>query len=296
MSFPRRTIQLRTLGALAVDTGEESTQRSRRALALLALAAGSGPDGVNRESVVALLWPESDAERAANSFRQVLHGIRRELGEGALVYDSGRLSLNPTLFTVDLWNFNRALEANDLEGAAALYRGPFLAGFHIAGLHEFARWAETERDRLRQSAVNTLQTLARRASDSGDYRESARWWRSAGSIDPLSSTTALGLLQALAASGDRTGALNYARVYESLVRSELETEPDDDVLKYVALLKHTSPDGPRPRTTPAQPLVAVGSAQDTERPEAADSTPEPPEPSGRKRSRIKLGRVGVFSA
>jgi DNA-binding SARP family transcriptional activator/tetratricopeptide (TPR) repeat protein len=296
MSFPRRTIQLRTLGALAVDTGDESGQRSRRALALLALAAGYGPDGVNRESVVALLWPESDAERAANSFRQVLHGIRRELGEGALVYDSGRLSLNPTLFTVDLWNFNRALEANDLEGAAALYRGPFLAGFHIAGLHEFARWAETERDRLRQTAVSTLQTLARRASDSGDYRESARWWRSAGSIDPLSSTTALGLLQALAASGDRTGALNYARVYESLVRSELETEPDDDVLKYVALLKHTSPDGTRPRATPPQPIVAAPAAEEAQGPAAPAATPELPDPSDRRPVRVKLGRVGVFSA
>src|SRR5512146_3384212 len=254
MSFPRRIIQLRTLGSLAVDAGDEGGQRSRRALALLALAAGYGPDGVNRESVIALLWPESDADRAANSFRQVLHGIRRDLGEGALVYDSGRLSLNPALFNVDLWNFHRALEANDLEAAAALYRGPFLAGFHISGLHEFARWAEGERDRLRQTAVHTLQTLAKRASDSGDHRESVRWWRSASTIDPLSSTNALGLLQALAASGDRTGALNYARVYESLVRTELETEPDDDVATYVALLKRSSADGSR--IVPAAPPAA----------------------------------------
>ena len=297
MSFPRRIIQLRTFGALTVDTGDESGQRSRRALALLALAAGYGPDGVNRESVVALLWPESDADRAANSFRQVLHGIRRELGEGALVYDSGRLSLNPTLFTVDLWNFHRALEANDLEGAAALYRGPFLAGFHIAGLHEFARWAETERDRLRQAAVTTLQTLARRASDSGDYRESARWWRAAGNIDPLSSTTALGLLQALAAAGDRTGALNYARVYESLVRSELETDPDDDVVKYVALLKHASTDAARPRTTqaPEEGPQAAGLDEGSVDAPADESRASIPAPSKRW-SRVKLGRVGVFSA
>src|SRR5512146_2796620 len=295
MSFPRRIIQLRTLGSLAVDAGDEGGQRSRRALALLALAAGYGPDGVNRESVVALLWPESDADRAANSFRQVLHGIRRDLGEGALVYDSGRLSLNPSLFNVDLWNFNRALEANDLEAAAALYKGPFLAGFHISGLHEFARWAEGERDRLRQTAAHTLQTLAKRASDSGDHRESVRWWRSASTIDPLSSTNALGLLQALAASGDRTGALNYARIYESLVRTELETEPDDDVARYVALLKHSSGDS---RIVPP-PDAAVA----LEAPPADDaavvahaSSNDPLDPPIGKRSRIKLGRVGLFSA
>lgn len=297
MSFPRRTIQLRTLGALAVDTGEESTQRSRRALALLALAAGSGPDGVNRESVIALLWPESDNERAANSFRQVLHGIRRELGDGALIYDSGRLSLNPTLFAVDLWNFTRALEANDLEGAATHYRGPFLGGFHIAGLHEFARWAESERDRLRQIAVTNLQKLAERASAGGDYRESVRWWRAATAIDPLSSTNALGLLQSLTASGDRAGALSYARIYETLVRAELETDPDDDVVNYVALLKHSSPEHAKPALVAPKPMDTAPSAP------TADVIPAPPAERehtvpalGKRRIAVKLGRVGVFSA
>ena len=296
MSFPRRTIQLRTLGALAVDTGEESTQRSRRALALLALAAGSGPDGVNRESVIALLWPESDNERAANSFRQVLHGIRRELGEGALVYDSGRLSLNPTLFAVDLWNFTRALEANELEAAAAQYRGPFLAGFHIAGLHDFARWAESERDRLRQMAVSNLQKLAARASEHGDYRESVRWWRAATGIEPLSSTNALGLLQSLTASGDRAGALNHARIYESLVRTELETDPDDDVIRYVALLKHSSPEHAKPVASPPKPAEASAPvAAAVPEPATVEQSPSSVSPVGR-RARVKLGRVGVFSA
>ena len=299
MSFPRRIIQLRTLGTLAVDAGDESGQRSRRALALLALAAGYGPDGVNRESVIALLWPESDSDRAANSFRQVLHGIRRELGEGALVYDSGRLSLNPSLFNVDLWNFTRALESGDFEAAAALYKGPFLAGFHISGLHEFERWADGERDRLRQTAVHTLQMLAKRACDNGDHRESVRWWRTAGGIDPLSSTNALGLLQALAASGDRTGALNYARIYESLVRTELETELDDEVAAYVALLKRSSADGSRvvPLSATSHPAVAADAAlPPAEGAVVADASPAAlPAPSISKRSRIKLGRVGLFS-
>jgi DNA-binding SARP family transcriptional activator/TolB-like protein len=296
MSFHRRTIQLRTLGALAVDSGEESTQRSRRALALLALAAGSGPDGVNRESVIALLWPESDNDRAANSFRQVLHGIRRELGEGALVYDSGRLSLNPTLFSVDLWNFNRALEAHELEAAAGHYRGPFLAGFHIAGLHEFARWAESERDRLRQVAVNNLQKLAERASHNGDYRDSVRWWRAATGIDPLSSTNALGLLQALTASGDRAGALSYARIYESLVRTELETDPDDDVVSYVALLRRSSPEHARSATTPPKPIEAAPVETSNVAVTTGGEAPTASVAAAKRRPLIQLGRVGVFSA
>ena len=67
---PRRVFFLRTLGTLSIEGGADSG-RSRRALALLALIAAEGPTGVDRDRVLAFFWPNSDAERAANSFRQI---------------------------------------------------------------------------------------------------------------------------------------------------------------------------------------------------------------------------------
>src|SRR6185295_2977784 len=48
------------------------------------------------------------------------------------------------------------------------------------------------------------------------------------------------------------GALSFARAYETLVRSELETEPDQEVADFVALLRRGSGDLVVVSTTPSQ--------------------------------------------
>ena len=56
-----------------------AAQRHRLAmLALLALAPGQR---LSRDKLIALLWPESDTERARNSLSQALRFLRRYLGE-----------------------------------------------------------------------------------------------------------------------------------------------------------------------------------------------------------------------
>jgi DNA-binding SARP family transcriptional activator len=241
---PRKTIQLTTFGSLAIGEGADASRRSRRALALLALTAAGGPNGAERAGIVALLWPDSDAERAANSFRQILHGIRRDLGDGAIVYEGGCLKLNPSVFSVDLWDFEHAVRTDDMEAVARIYCGPFLGTFNISGLLEFERWVEGQRERLRQVALVTLRRLAAQASAQGDYSDAVRRWRAVVDLDPLSSKSAVGLLRALSDAGDRTGALEFARVYETLVRTELETEPDQIVVDFVTLLRRGSGEGP----------------------------------------------------
>jgi DNA-binding SARP family transcriptional activator/tetratricopeptide (TPR) repeat protein len=225
---------------LAVGDAIDASNRSRRALALLALAAAAGPDGIDRPGVLALLWPDSDTDRAANSFRQILHGIRRDLGEGAIIYEAGSLRLNPETFSVDLWEFEHAIRCDDMESAAAAYRGPFLGSFNISGLKELERWAETHRERLKQTALTAMRRLAAAASVDGRHQDNIRWCREIVDIDPLSSKNALGLLRALADAGERAGALDFARTYEALVRVELETEVDQEVGDYVLLLRRTS--------------------------------------------------------
>jgi DNA-binding SARP family transcriptional activator len=56
-----------------------------KALALLAYLAIARPRGLRRrDEILALLWPESDAERARNSLRQSLFMLRTHLPLGAL--------------------------------------------------------------------------------------------------------------------------------------------------------------------------------------------------------------------
>lgn len=61
--------------------------------------------------LMALLWPEKPSHQK-NPLHQVLKRVRQALGRGqAIVYDSGRLSLHPGMWQVDLWELESQLEA-----------------------------------------------------------------------------------------------------------------------------------------------------------------------------------------
>ena len=52
------------------------------------------------------------------------------------------------------------------------------------------------------------------------------WWRRAAAVDPFDARVELRLVQALAAAGDRPGALREASRYETRLREELAVAPD----------------------------------------------------------------------
>ncbi len=80
----------------------------RKGLALFAvLAADAG--GMTRESLSALLWPESDDERARTSLRQLVHALRTQLAEPDLLLPSAELRLNPAIITSDVAEFRVSL-------------------------------------------------------------------------------------------------------------------------------------------------------------------------------------------
>jgi DNA-binding SARP family transcriptional activator len=66
------------------------------------------------------------------------------------------------------------------------------------------------------------------------------WWRRVVEHDPLSSRTALRLMKALIADGDRIGALKYAKLHESLLRAELGVDPDTGERDFVEQLRQSA--------------------------------------------------------
>jgi DNA-binding SARP family transcriptional activator len=80
--------------------------------------------------------------------------------------------------------------------------------------------------------------LARAAYEAGDWRAAVDWWRRLTTIEPLDSRVALRLMRALVATGARTEALEFARAYYDLVRTELGAPPDAAVTAYADWLRH----------------------------------------------------------
>lgn len=236
----RAMLGLRTFGCLEVErtdrpfTGAAARPRS---LALLVVVALARVQGISRDRLLAYFWPESDTEHARNCLKQTLFTLRRDLHDDLFQGGSWFLRLNPAVITTDVLEFEAASARRAHGDAVALYRGPFLDGFHIPDLLELGHWIEDERVRLARRYQASLEGLANAAYDAGDCSAAVEWWRQLATLDPLSSRVAVGFMRALTATGDRTHALEYARVHESLVRRELGAPPDAAVTAYAQWLR-----------------------------------------------------------
>jgi len=251
-------LRLETFGGLALTDGREERPQPRRRLALLARLAPSRAKGVSRDEILALLWPERDVESARHSLDQLLYETRRALGASPEV-GGATLRLDPAVISCDLADWDAALERGDLEGAVALYRGPFLQGFFLNGSAAFEQWTETVRSQLTATYRRTLETLATTSAARGKIDDGIAWWRQLAADDRVGSRVALGLMHALADSGDRAGALEFFRVHERIVRAELDASPDPAVMAFADSLRSTAAHMPEPanstREMPQAPAV-----------------------------------------
>ncbi len=235
--MPVATYRLETFGKLALSGGASAgLSHQRRRLALLALLAASGERGVSRDQLLAYLWPESPAANARHSLEQLLHALRRALGE-SVFSGVNPVYLNSEVVASDVSDFEGALARGALAEAVALYDGPFLSGFYLEDAPEFERWTSTERARLADRYTEALGRLAVDAESAGDHAAAVRWRRRIADADPVSSRSALALMRALAAAGDKTSALQHARIYEALVQQELDSAADPSIAKYAAALR-----------------------------------------------------------
>lgn len=226
-------LHLKTLGGAVVegDTGPVGgAAAQRKSLALLGLLAPVGDRALSRDKIVAYLWPEADAERAGHRLTQLIYALRRDLAVDDLFLGSTDLRLNPERVGCDAREFRLARQSGDLARAVSLYGGPFLDGFYLTGAPEFERWMENERAGFAREYGEALEALAAEASARGDIRQAAEWWGRIAEHDPLSSRVTVHLMSALAAAGNRAGALERARAYQDLIRRELEAAPNPAVL------------------------------------------------------------------
>ena len=225
-------IRLRVLGGFSLlleGTGAPVPALRSRVLALLTLLVGHRSEGISRDKLLAYLWPDSDSVHARNSLKQALFSLRHALDCRLLISGSGFLRLECSAADVDLWEFESALAAGKETLAVSLYGGPFLDGFYITGLGEFERWVEARRQRLAHQHSQMLSALAVRADHCGDHRSAIMWWRRLAAVEPVSAIPALGLMRALQAAGDPTGALDHGRKHVAMVESELGAPASDEI-------------------------------------------------------------------
>lgn len=273
-------LQIRAFGGLTVEREGQrvlGAAAQPRRLALLAMIARAGPRGISRDRLQSTLWPEADDESGRAALKQALYALRRDAGAGELFLGTRELQLNADEVRCDVVEFEELVRRGDLERAAARYEGAFLDGFRLSAVPEFENWVEDERLALERTLITALTRLAAKAREQHDVTQLVQWMRRRAALEPLNGKVTLDLMHALLDAGDRSAALQQARIYEALVAQSLDLPPDAAVLALVRDIREGRATAAAPPAAAPVSVVspdgaiARGSATATHSP-----TPSPP--------------------
>lgn len=162
----QKKLHIETFGGLQITLdGEPVTGLiSRKAFALLVFLAAE-KRSVSRDRMISLLWSETTQTKALGNLSVHLSSLRKKLNNFlatdrhtigleanvSLLFDRNELE-TAVLQAKELMRLNGRLNrtaAGMLAAGLDLYRGDFLAGFHIRDAEGFDEWVTLERARLR---------------------------------------------------------------------------------------------------------------------------------------------------
>lgn len=259
---------------------------SRTAEALLIYVACQDRP-VAREALADLLWDDRPQEQAQANLRSLLSALRRAVGDHLLItrqdvafnfqspheIDARRFEALPRDWETRMPAF--PLTENDLsqlQTAAALYQGDFLAHFTIRDGREFEAWLLVTRERLRRLAVQAWQMLVRHFLLVGDYQAGIPYATRLADLDPYSEEAHRHLMQLLARAGQRHAALQQYQKCRQLLADDLGVLPLAETTAFYerlrragAIGRHNLPPPPplrrahrrtrRPAPTPCRPRL-----------------------------------------
>ncbi|MBE0593836.1 MAG: hypothetical protein IH616_15695, partial [Gemmatimonadales bacterium] len=197
----------------------------RKNLALIVYLARSPRRTRSRDHLMGLFWADKPEASARHSLREAIRVVRKAVGEDGLLTEHDQVRLADHAVHLDVDDFRAREEARDWSAAAAMVAGEFLEGFGVPDSSGFEDWIVSEREEWRRRTVHALVTNAAAQLSAGRLTPAAEAAMQACTLDPGSDAGAVTAMQALALSGDRSGALAcYERLEARL--GELGAEPE----------------------------------------------------------------------
>jgi DNA-binding SARP family transcriptional activator len=231
---------------------------------MLAVVARGGQRGAARGKLLSLLWPDADDTQGRRVVTQALYALRRDLQCDDAIVGTQDLRLNRDVVWSDIEEFDLALSRGEAAAAVAVYVGPFLEGFRLAGAPEFERWADDERSSLQHRLHVALESMAADSERRGAMGEAVTWWRRRAATDPLNSRVAIALMRALVAAGDRNGAIRHAAIFEALMAEELGLPTDREVKELADSIRREAATTAAPAAVQPAPVVAAPTSPDVD--------------------------------
>jgi DNA-binding SARP family transcriptional activator/predicted ATPase len=245
---------------------------SDKVRALLAYLAVEAERPHRRQKLAGLLWPELPESAARRNLRNALYNLRQVIGERdaappvlAVTRDTVQLDLSSDHW-LDVEAFNSLLThkqaVHQLEGAVALYRGPFLEGFSLRDSAAFDDWSLLVRERLLHQVLDALSHLAAYYEARGAYSRACEYARRQVDLEPWQEEAHQLLMRLLALSGRRGTALARYEICCRILREELGVEPASETTQLYERIRDGEVGAPAQRVTrrhnlpaPLTPLV-----------------------------------------
>jgi DNA-binding SARP family transcriptional activator/TolB-like protein len=241
------SLTIHVLGPLVINSnGCRLDKLPKKARALLAFLAAQNGEAVSRERLADLLWPYQGSEQGRHSLRNCLLELRKALGRGTasdLAADFANCGIENAI--VDLDDFERRSRSQDrgeLQTAADLYRGDFLADFYIAS-EPFQEWLGAARDRALAAICDVLERLIALQDAAGDYEAAIQSGRRLVTLEPLSESGQRALMRAYARGGRRGEALRQYKSCENTLQRELSVQPDEETQALARSIAHADGGG-----------------------------------------------------
>jgi predicted ATPase/DNA-binding SARP family transcriptional activator len=232
---------------------------TRKATALLAYLAVSGT-AHQRDSLAVLLWPDYDQTSARAALRRTLSTLNRALvdrdtGDGHIL-DITRESIGLSAqadYWLDVKEFRQQLTSLSthghaanaicpaclpaLEAAAALYSGPFMAGFNLRDSTNFEEWQFFQEETLRRELAGVFEQLVSGLAACGRLDEAIGFARRWLALDPLIEEPHRQLMLLYAHTDGRNAALRQYRECVRILDQELGVTPLEETTSlYQAIL------------------------------------------------------------
>jgi len=170
--------------------------------AFIGLLYGSERDGMDREEVISVLWPDNDPRRARRRLNQLLYSIKKKAGSPALFRSRGeRILKGETQVSSDLETYLGHLRACRLaECTAGLSRG-FLRKSNGQVSTVFSEWIEGRERDLRSVLGNKLREQLTRCESTAEWEGAREAAESISALSPLDEGALRSLIKARARVG-----------------------------------------------------------------------------------------------
>jgi len=219
--------------------GQSSDERiSGKAISFLTALALHLENGVPREELLEMLWPERASEHAAALLHSLVYSLHRRLCRAQqqadiVVFANGSYALNQAAgVSTDVARFDSivaeghrqataqqgATAATLYEQALALYRGDLVAGTDI--------YAVIERERLRASFLTILSWFADRCYRQADYAAALTHALRLLAFDPCREDAHRVVMRAHVRRGERAQAFRQYRLCEHVLQREFDAAPE----------------------------------------------------------------------